>query len=390
MTSRRRFLATVGSGALTSGLAGCGYRPGAGDWRWRVESPGGLFRTESVGVADGVIYGVARSTTTYDLESEDWTDGGQVSAYGTDDGRERLSKTFGTDIAASAAGETGLAVGFGGPDGGQSVGRLDADGVRWRTPVRAEPLVVAPATDRTYAVTSDRRLVALADGSRAWSVELPGEPDGSTGGGGEGSSGDGTGGASDDERASEGDAAADDDPLVRASLAADAGVAVAVTESGAAAFDPDGRRRWTRPDIGAWESVVVTDGPVLLPTRRELFALDRTTGETLWTLLGEVDSVANTDEGGYTVGDGTVVAFDASGETRWTATAGGAGERYRGRVAATDDDVFANRRGTLVALDAADGRVRWTAAHDEISAGPFVADGGVLVAADDDLVCHYR
>ncbi|WP_135364326.1 outer membrane protein assembly factor BamB family protein [Halosimplex halophilum] len=362
MTSRRRFLRDAGVTAalgLGGALAGCGYRPGGGDIRWREDFRTGFYGDDPVGVAGGVLYGVTPSSRTYDFEAEEWVTRSSVTGYDTADGSRRLNREFDPDITASALGDGTLAVAF--ADG--SVASLAAEGVQWRGPVDGQVRAVAGAPGRVYAVTADGRLVATAGGSREWTVDLPG---------------------------ADGETDSDGDRRPATFVAASEDHVLAATGNGAAGFAPDGRRLWRRRDLEPPEGAAFVDGRVHVWWSLDLVALDPSTGDPRWTLPGLVESVAIAGSGGYRVGHGELVAFDADGERRWTRDSDTRYEdRYGGGVAADADGVYATRDGDLVAHDPADGSVRWVV-EAEVEHGPYLVDGGVLVAVDGELVCHHR
>ncbi len=334
-----------------------------------------MYSDDLVGVVDGLLYGVAESSRGFDFDTHEWTTGSSVAAYDTGDGEERLDLDFDAEIAAHALGDRGLAVGFEGEQSADDedsesesegtsdpeVARVTADGVQWRATVDGPIAAIAAAPRRAYALDRDARLVACADGSAVWTVDLPGAEN------------------RDGDR----------DGRRWFAVAADADAVVAATEVAVAGFAPDGERRWSRRDVDPPESLVVSDGLALVWGDRDLIAVDAANGETRWRLAGEAESLAFTADGGYRVGDDELVAFDEAGERRWSAGAGSYPESYRGRVAADAEGVYARRGRSLAAHDPADGSVRWSVEYDRISAGPFVADGGVLVAADGEMVCHY-
>lgn len=372
MTSRRRFLRGVGAAlgvGLGASIAGCGYRPGGGDIRWRADFRTGFYGDDPVGVADGVLYGVTESARTFDFESERWVARSSVVAHDAADGSERFEREFDPEVTAHAIGDGGLAVAF--ADG--ALARLTGDGVQWRASVDGEVRALAAAAGRIYAATADGRLVAVAEGSRVWAVDLPVT---------EAESGTGTGTPAESE--------AERDRRPGPVVAAGANHVLAATGDGVAGFAPDGRRLWTRRDLEVPETAVFTGGRVHVWRDLHLTALDPATGRPRWTLRGPVRSVALTGDGGFRVGGGELVAFDGDGERRWSrGTDGGYDARYGDNVAADSEAVYATRDGDLVAHDPADGSVRW-AVDATVGHGPYLVDSGVLVVGDGELVCHYR
>jgi outer membrane protein assembly factor BamB len=126
-------------------------------------------------------------------------------------------------------------------------------------------------------------------------------------------------------------------------VAASGSVAVCGDAGGVVGFAPDGRRRWRRTDLRA-RGVTVADPGMLVVATGGLAVLDPETGETRWRY----------DERGVFVAE----EFDLD-----------AGE-------------------PLLRLDRTDGTTRWSVTYERITAGPFLAPSGVLVAAEGDLVCH--
>ncbi|ELZ20594.1 hypothetical protein C475_20063 [Halosimplex carlsbadense 2-9-1] len=365
MTSRRRFLRGVGAAlgaGLGASLAGCGYRPGGGDIRWRESGNFAGFPTSALDVTDGLVVTVADSTMSFDIDREEWTRGGQITAYSTEDGAELWSDHLGGDLSCHAVGDGGAAVGFDG-----AIVRYGADG-RWWQFEAGDPLVaLAVAGEWAYGLTETGALVACSDGVERWRIDLDAE----RGGG--------------DDRF---------DPI----LAADTEAVVCWVGGTVHCLDPSGRRRWRQPGIDAHRLSVV-DGQIFASSRGSLVALDGSSGESRRIGDGSITEFAVTADAVYGVSDLDVVAYHRSGGRRWSTADDSDSSRnrpasdptdYQGRVAADSEGVYVDSSRGLTALDPADGSLRWRVGNRSLSAGPFLADSGVLVAADGQLVCHHR
>jgi len=361
VTSRRRFLSGVGGvAAVGLGLAGCGYRPGGGDIRWTADSPRGLYRSDRVDVTDDLVVTIADRTTSYDHDAAEFVHGGRVIAYGTDDGSERWRDTLAESLTCHAIGDGGAAVGFDG-----TLVRYGSEGRRWETEVGGSLVAVAVADGRGYAVSDAGELVACADGETRWRVDL--DPAlGSDAGGFE--------------------------PAVAAS----AETVVCWVGGEVLGFDTEGRRRWRQSGINVRRFSFV-DGRLFAAGGHGLAALDVSSGELRWLVEDGIGSFSVTTDAIYTAYDAEVRAYDHAGRRDWSTDGTDGGGRgvvddtdYQGRVAADADGVFVDSSRGLTALDPADGSFRWRTENRLLTDGPYLADSGVLVVADDDLVCHYR
>jgi len=353
VTSRRRVLAGLGTTVATAAVTGCGYRPGPGDVRWRRDHTGSLGNASETGVAGSRLYAVARSIRGYDFDAEEWYRGAAVATYGTDDGRERWRERLSSPLDAHAVGGDGAGVAF-----EETVVRFGADGEQWRTTVEGSVLAVGLARDRLYALTDRSALVALADGNDRWSVSL--DLDVETG----------------------------DRSRSFSRIAAGEDVVVCSTGAGVTGVDVDGSRRWTRDDVTA-ARLLVDRGLILVSTGRRLVALDPDSGDTRWSVgevVGDVGPTVTSDAV-YARSRESLLALARDGTRRWSHVTGRAGQHRP--VAAGESGVYLVDRDGLTALDDA-GELRWTADYDRLSAGPFLAKSGVIVAADGDLVCHRR
>lgn len=358
MTSRRRFLRGIGAAAglgLGASLAGCGYRPGGGDIRWRSGGDFSTFPTRALDVTDGLVVTVADSTTSFDIDREEWVRGGQITAYATDDGSELWGDHHDAELSCHAVGDGGAAVAFDG-----TVVRYGADGRWWQFEVDDRLVALAVAGERAYALTESSALAACSDGVERWRTDLETSVD-------------------------------DRDPEPR--LAADTEAVVCSVGGAVHCLDPDGSRRWRQPEIDA-RRLSVVDGEAFVTAGRGLAALDGDTGAIRWIGDRRIREFAVTGDAVYGLSDLELFAYDRSGDLRWSTGSesgdgGGRGADYMGRVAADADGVYVDSSLGLTALDPGDGSVRWRVENGSLSAGPFLAESGVLVVADGELVCHY-
>jgi len=332
----------------TVALAGCGYRPGGGDIRWR-EQAGGFGRADTVGLAGSTLYTVATSVLSYDFDASEWYSGGRVVAIRTTDGLERWTEHFEGGFSASTIDDDGVAAAFEG-----TVVGFDADGVRWRAPAGGEVRALGVAGDRVYARTTAPSLVVLADGERVSETAL----DGTT-----------------SDRSP--------DPFV----ASGEDLVVTGDGGGLAAFDPSGSRRW-RHD-GRVAGATVADDGVYVTTGTRLLALAPGNGDVRWRADGVIgnDPPLVTEDGVYAPGDDLNV-LDHEGTRRWSVDS----------IEHVDSEwpVTVDGSGVYVATDPGlaafdhDGTRRWAVEYDDVDAGPFAVDAGILVIADGELVAHVR
>ncbi|WP_436927347.1 outer membrane protein assembly factor BamB family protein [Halosimplex amylolyticum] len=362
MTTRRGFLVGLGTTATVAGLAGCGYRPGGGDVRWRADGDFAGFRTEALDVTDGLVVTVADSTTSFDIEREEWVRGGEIAAYSTEDGSALWSDHLESELSCHSVGDGGAAVGFDG-----TVVRYGADGEQWRIDLGASLLALAVADGRAYAISEGGDLVACADGAELWRVDLGPELGSDEGGFGP-------------------------------ALAASAETVVCWVGGSVVCLDPDGRRRWRQSEINV-RLFSIADGEIVASGASGLAAIDGSTGEMRWLGHERVGRFAVTPDAVYGTYDTELTAYDRSGGRKWSTgddPSAGRNDReavepddYMGRVAADNEGVYVDSSRGLTALDPGDGSVRWRVQNRSLSAGPFLVDGGVLVVADGELVCHY-
>lgn len=160
-----------------------------------------------------------------------------------------------------------------------------------------------------------------------------------------------------------------------------------------------GRVEWVRERDygGGLGAPTVADGRLVVQSFGSLWTVDRETGEpTRERDLGRGppgppvvrDGVAFLASGSFSDYPAVVFAYDlAAGETRWERETSAGQLHLRGSVAVGDDCVFAGD-GDLVAIEAADGTVRWRTGFDSpVETTPTVADGTVYVT-DAGGTCH--
>jgi hypothetical protein len=219
--SRRALVGALAGGV--AGLAGCGYRPGGGEFRW---SEGALYGVDRMKLDGGTLLLVAREATSFGVRTDQWSDGGnvatvdpergeQTAVYGfevptstdalgkdtlytggedgtvravplrgrSSDGPDRTTPetdgwTTETGVAGGGAGIAALVPGGGGVDavyagGSGGAAALSSDGrVRWRhAPRGALASGVAAADDRAF-VLAGGGLVGVGAGGTAWRVPL--------------------------------------------------------------------------------------------------------------------------------------------------------------------------------------------------------------------------
>lgn len=361
MTSRRQFLTGLGALAgVGSGLAGCGYRPGGGDIRWESESPRGLFRSDAVDVTEDLVVTIADRTMSFDHEREEFVHGGRVIAYGTDDGAERWRDNLAGSLSCHAIGGGGGAVGF-----DRTVARYGPEGRQWDTVVGGALAALAVADGRVYAVTESGELVACVDGSERWRFDLDSAVGSDMGG-------------------------------FEPAVAASAETVVCWVGGSAIGFDTAGQRRWSQSGINV-RGFSFADEELFAAGGNGIATLDSSTGELRWLVDDGIAPFTVTTGAIYCAFDTELRAYDRSGARKWSTgdadgdEAGSVDDTdYQGRVAADAVGVFVDSSRGLTALDPADGSVRWRTQNRMLSEGPFLAESGVLVVEDDDLVCHYR
>lgn len=368
--TRRGLLGALAGGV--AGLAGCGYRPGGGEYRW---SAGVLYGADRMTLDGGALLVVAREATSFDIRTDRWSDGGNVATVDPERGEWMAEYGFGEPTVTAALGsdsvyagttagtvaavpveadprdlgepETGTAtpepegwtVGTGvAPTGvtalataaGGSVfagGRgglaaLSGDGtVRWRWEDGAVDAVVPGVGDTAvHAVTTDRLVALAADGTVRWTRNIAREGAGAV-------------------------------PVPRAGSR---GVYFADAE-GLTALARDGSVRWRR-DVG---------GTAAEPTL---------TGNGVY----------------HASADGVVRSFSLDGRERW---AHGPRGGIRSRVAAAGGRAYVVAGGELVGVGP--GGTAWRVPLDEPEPftpefGPFVAGRTLVLGSAGEVRGYWR
>jgi hypothetical protein len=366
---RRRTLLAGLAAAAAGSVAGCGYRPGGGDFRWSRNA--GLFAPDFLDADGDRWLSGRRATDTFDPETESFVTVGSATVL--DPGGDAVFEAeFDSPLRAVALdGEAvvGLLA-----DG--TVARADPDAgdddLRWRTPAlpageddgngipssdraRADPSAVAVA-DGTAYVTDGTALAALdlGGGTRRW--RRP--PDG---------------------------------PVT--ALEPWSGGVYAVAGGRLLALGRDGSTRWT----DAWptdpsRSIVRADGSgAYLVDPGEVRALDHD-GTERWTLdEGAADDPRPTLHSGtlYLGGGGVVAAVSTGGDRRWTASAGAA----TGRIAAAGGRAYVAGGSELVGIEA--GSRVWSVGLDrprrfDHEVGPFVVGGTLVLGGSERTRGYWR
>ena len=119
---------------------------------------------------------------------------------------------------------------------------------------------------------------------------------------------------------------------------------------------------------------------------KSLLALDAVTGERLWragAVPNHAGELAATDETVFAESDGTLFAVDATdGSVRWEANLAQAS--YAGPVVGEDTIALMGSDGLLQARSRADGGERWSVQFDDAAQAPPAIAGGVVYAVDED------
>lgn len=104
--TRRGLLGALAGGL--AGLAGCGYRPGGGEYRW---STGVLYGVDRMGLDGGTLLLVTRAATSFDIRADRWSDGGNVATVDPERGERTAQYGFETPTPTAALGEDALYAG---------------------------------------------------------------------------------------------------------------------------------------------------------------------------------------------------------------------------------------------------------------------------------------
>lgn len=150
----------------------------------------------------------------------------------------------------------------------------------------------------------------------------------------------------------------------------------------------DGEARWRHDwsESSGAAAPTLHGGTAFLTRAGETMAADRRTGEVRWTYAAGTTGSTPTAVGERLyLGAKSLLALDATtGERLWRA---GAVPDHAGELAATEDTVVAASDGTLFAIDAADGSVRWQADLDQGSyVGPVVGDETIALMGSEGLL----
>jgi outer membrane protein assembly factor BamB len=150
----------------------------------------------------------------------------------------------------------------------------------------------------------------------------------------------------------------------------------------------DGEARWRRDwsESSAPAPPTIHGETAFLTHAGRTVAVDRRTAEVRWEYAAGTSPSTPTAVGDRLyLGGKSLLALDAvTGERLWTADAV---PNHAGELAATADTVFAASDGTLFALDAADGSVRWEVDLEQASyAGPVVSEDAIGLMGSDGLL----
>lgn len=150
----------------------------------------------------------------------------------------------------------------------------------------------------------------------------------------------------------------------------------------------DGEARWRRDwsESSAPAAPTIHGETAFLTRAGETVAVDIRTGEVRWEYAAGTEPSTPTAVGDRLyLGAKSLLALDGvTGERLWTADAV---PDHAGELGATDETVYAESDGTLFAVDAADGSVRWECdlAQDSY-AGPVVGEATIALMGNDGLL----
>ena len=380
--TRRTLLGALAGGL--AGLAGCGYRPGGGEYRW---STGVLYRVDRATLDGGTLLLVTREAMSFDVRTDRWSDGGNVTTVDPERG-ERID-VYGFEAPTLSAALGADALYAGGEDGtvpAVPVGSQARDAPGTATP---EPDGWTTATD--VAPSGVDSLVASAGGANADSgTSADGGTDAVYAGGSGGLASLSVGG---EVRWRWRDGRV----LALAPGAGDVAV-YALAPDRLVALADDGSVRWDRgtapADVERERPVpplVGADG-VYLADEAGLTALARD-GSVRWTR--EVGPPAGrpalSEDGLYHASaDGVVRAFSLDGRERWAHDPRGG---PTARVATADGRAFVLAGGDLLGVGP-EGTV-WRVPLDEPEPfdpafGPFVAGETVVLAGSGEVRGYWR
>lgn len=160
MTPNRRVTrrALLGAfGGVIAGLAGCGYRAGGGEFRWRT---GAFHRVDRMTLDRGTLLLVTREATSFDVRTDQWSDGGNVTTVDPERGEHLTEYGFEAPTLTATLGENALYAG--GEDGTVTAVPLERDTGDAPVPATPEP---DGWTTATGVAPSGVGAVAVADGA---------------------------------------------------------------------------------------------------------------------------------------------------------------------------------------------------------------------------------
>jgi hypothetical protein len=361
------------------GLAGCGYRPGGGEFRWRS---GTFHRADGMRLDGGTVLLVTREAMTFDFDSEQWYRGGQVATLDPERGERTAEYGFGTATLTAARGDGTVYAGR--ADGAvtavpvetreSAAGAGDGDGERAGTGTPAPgadrwtaTTGVAPSGVETLAADGDGRvyaggsggLAALSEGSVRWRWR--------------------------------------EDAVAAAVPGAGDTAVLALTGDRLVALAGDGSARWTH-DVTPTSAGTEVPPPLVGPSGTYLADGGGVTalagdGSVRWErgVAGPVGRPALTDDGLYHAAAGGVVrSFSPDGHERWAHEPRGP---VRSRVAAADGRAFVLAGERLVGVGA-DGTA-WRVALDEPEPfdpafGPFAVGETLLLGSPGEVRSYWQ
>ena len=323
--NRRSLLGALVGGA--AGLAGCGYRAGGGELRWRS---GNFHGGDAMALDDGTLLLVTREAMSYDFESGQWYRGGHVATLAPERGERTAEYGFATATRTAALG--GDVLYAGGADGTVTAVRLGAgdedsepgattptvepEPGRWTVPTDVAPSGVdaLAATDTAYAGGTGGLAALSPDGDVRWRWQ--------------------------------------DGPIDAAVTGVGVIVVLALAADRLVALADDGSVRWTH-DVTPTGSGSAVPPPLVGP------------------------------EGVYLADGAGVTALAPDGSVRWERDVG----EPAGQPALTDEGLYhASTAGTVRVLSL-DGRERWS--HDPrgpVRSRVAAADGRAFVLAGESLL----
>jgi outer membrane protein assembly factor BamB len=352
---RRRLLGAL---AGITGLAGCGYRAGGGEFRWS-SGASGFGGIDGARFDAGRLLLTTRETRSFDFEAEEWYDGGELTVVDPTRGERVADYGFNAPLLSVAHDGESAYAGLG--DGTvQALPTPDPrtrDGTRgWERTVEAAADGVtdlAAAAGHVY-VAGEGGVTALdaASGSVAWAFTRSGAEIVRPGGGGT--------------------------------------AAYAVSGNELLALDGDGTGRWLR-GVSEPPPAVAPEG-VYVARESKLRALDHRGRERWSRSVGyPAGPPACSEEGLYHVtNDDVVRAFSPDGRERWRHDLPGS---VRTGPAAVDGRVFVLLYGALAGVGPEG--VRWRVGLDDPEPfdpefGPFATGEVVMLAGSEEARGYWQ